>query len=126
MSAGSDGRVGGVAHESNEGLLLMLMLQHRSGRLARTRAKRRAESHGGIIFIVAMTLAVLGSIGVFALRSASLEIRASGAGRQRTQAHHLAAFGGIGAATHDVQGPTTALYISQMIGQAQSCSSLYG
>ena len=39
----------------------------RTTSLAKLRARRREESAGAIIFVVAMTLVVLGSIGAYAL-----------------------------------------------------------
>jgi hypothetical protein len=50
------------------------------------------------MFIVAMTLAVLASVGVFALAAAATEVRTSGNERQNTQTHFMAEYGIIGAA----------------------------
>ena len=68
--------------------------------LAMRRARRRA--HGGeagaVVFIVAMTIAVLVSLGIFALVSASTEIKSAGYERQAMQTHYLAEFGMVAAA----------------------------
>jgi len=61
--------------------------------LAKCRASRRARGAGAVMFIVAMTLVVLASVGVYALAAASVEMRTSGNERQNTQTHYLAAYG---------------------------------
>jgi Tfp pilus assembly protein PilX len=61
--------------------------------LAKCRASRRAQGAGAVMFIVAMTLVVLASVGVYALAAASVEMRTSGNERQNTQTHYLAAYG---------------------------------
>ena len=53
------------------------------------------------MFIVAMTLAVLGSVGIFALAAAATEVRTSGNERQNTQTHYMSEYGVIGAA-HEI------------------------
>ena len=63
---------------------------------ARYRASRRAKEGGAIIFIVAMTLAVLASLGLYALTAASNEIRTSGYERQNTQTQYLAEYAVMG------------------------------
>ena len=55
------------------------------------------------MFIVAMTLAVLASVGVYALAAAANEVRTSGNERQNTQTHYLAEYGVLGAA-HEMTG----------------------
>ena len=45
------------------------------------------------MFVVAMTLAVLSTIGAWALQSAALEVRMAGYERQSTQTHYLAEYG---------------------------------
>jgi hypothetical protein len=52
------------------------------------------------MFIVAMTLAVLASLGVFALAATQNEVRTSGNERQSTQTHYMAEYGILGV-THD-------------------------
>jgi hypothetical protein len=64
--------------------------------LAKRRASRRRRDGGAIMFIVAMTIAVLASVGIYALAAASTEVRMSGNERQNTQTHYLAEYGIIG------------------------------
>ncbi len=52
------------------------------------RARLRRESGGAAIFIVAVTLALLASLGVYGLTSTANDIAASGLLRQSTQAQH--------------------------------------
>jgi hypothetical protein len=66
--------------------------------LAKRRASRRRHDGGAIMFIVAMTIAVLATVGMYALAAASTEVRMSGNERQNTQTHYLAEFGIIGTA----------------------------
>lgn len=66
--------------------------------LAKRRASRRRHEGGAIMFIVAMTIAVLASVGIYAMAAASTEVRMSGNERQNTQTHYLAEFGVIGTA----------------------------
>jgi Tfp pilus assembly protein PilX len=66
--------------------------------LAKRRASRRRHDGGAIMFIVAMTIAVLASVGIYAMAAASTEVRMSGNERQNTQTHYLAEFGIIGTA----------------------------
>jgi hypothetical protein len=64
---------------------------------AKLRAARRASSHGGTMFVVAMTVAVLAALGVWAIQSAALEVRMAGCERQNMQTHYLAEYGILGA-----------------------------
>lgn len=93
---------------------------------AKTRAARRAREGGGVIFIVAMTLAVLGALGAYALQSASMEIRTAGFERQNTQTHYLAEYGVLGAMQNLTPG-TAQAYLDLMVRQsAAACTSLPG
>src|SRR5580704_11905586 len=73
---------------------------------AKRRASRRRTSAGGTMFVVAMTLAVLSTVGAWALQSAALEVRMAGYERQSTQTHYLAEYGVM--ATMQEVSPTTA------------------
>ena len=64
------------------------MTRDRTTLLTRARARRRER--GAVVFIVAMTLAVLASLGLFALVSASTEVKTAGFERQSLQTHYLA------------------------------------
>jgi hypothetical protein len=90
------------------------------------RAKRRSRGRGAVIFIVAMTLAVLGALGLFALKSAATEIRTSGHERQSAQTHFLAEYGVLGAA-EEVTGPKAHLFLGLMLSDThrdRSCAAL--
>ena len=49
------------------------------------------------MFLVTMTLAVLASVGLYALAATTSEVTASGSERQATQTHYLAQYGVLGA-----------------------------
>jgi hypothetical protein len=93
------------------------------------RARRRARSAGGVIFIVALTMSVLAAVGMYALRASSLEIRTAGFERQATQTHYLSEYGILGA-TQAFGGTTAQLYLGMMMAPTSSalrdtsCSSL--
>src|SRR5262249_41041231 len=83
----------GRPQQPGEGLLPMSALA-----LAKRRAARRRTEDGAAMFVVAMTIAVLASVGVYALAAASTEVKMSGNERQSTQTHYLAEFGVLAAA----------------------------
>ena len=60
---------------------------HRKRLLARSAGRRK--SGGSVMFIVATTLALLAMMGLFAMTSATREVKVSGYIRQSTQAHAL-------------------------------------
>ncbi len=96
--------------------------------LALFRAARREREEGAVIFIVAMTLAVLASLGLYALASTANEMKTAGFERQNTQAHYLSEYGVLGAANN--VNPTTAqLYLGLMMDPTRrdtNCISLPG
>jgi hypothetical protein len=78
------------------------------------------------MFIVAMTIAVLASVGIYALAAASNELRTSGNERQNTQTHYLAEYGVIGA-THDLIASKAQFYMGLMLSNPDPvCLSLPG
>jgi hypothetical protein len=78
------------------------------------------------MFVVAMTLSVLGSVGIYALAAASNEVRTSGNERQNTQTHYLAQYGVIGA-THEMAASKAQFYIGLMMSSPDStCVALPG
>jgi hypothetical protein len=83
--------------------------------LAKGRAARRRRESGAAMFIVAMTLAVLASVGVYALAAASNEVRTSGNERQNTQTHYLSQYG-ILVASEEVASTKAQLYLGLMMG----------
>lgn len=62
------------------------------------RIQRRARERGAVMFIVAMTLTLLGAMGIYALNMATSEVKASGYLRQNTQTHYVSEWAVMGAA----------------------------
>ena len=83
--------------------------------IAKRRARRRRGQAGAAMFIVAMTLVVLASVGVYALTAAATEVKTSGNERQSSQTHYLAEYGIIGAA-HEMVGTKAQFYLGLMLG----------
>jgi hypothetical protein len=107
------------------------MLEWRSsskGRLsgAKARVRQRARERGAVMFIVAMTLAVIAAMGMYALNIAATEIKTAGFIREETQVHYLSEFGVLGAA-QEITGAKTQFHLSKMITEpATGCASLHG
>jgi hypothetical protein len=97
-------------------------------RLAKRRATLRKREGGAIMFIIAMTLAVLASVGVYALAAAATEVKTSGNERQNTQTHYLSEYGVLGAA-REMTG-SRALFTVKLMKTAAlrdtNCVSLQG
>jgi Tfp pilus assembly protein PilX len=98
--------------------------------LAKRRAALRQRDEGAVMFIVAMTIAVLASVGVYALAAAATEVRTSGNERQNTQTHYLAEYGILGAA-REMAGTRAQFTLTQMEqpppnGRDTDCVSLQG
>jgi Tfp pilus assembly protein PilX len=94
--------------------------------LAKRRSGRRRRQGGAAMFLVAMTIAVLASVGIYALAAASNELRTSGNERQNTQTHYLAEYGILGA-THELQSFKANTYLTQMTQRPEPvCLSLPG
>jgi len=96
--------------------------------LAKSNARRRARAGGAVIFIVAMTLAVLASLGLYAMQAASTEIKTSGYIRQSAQSHYLSEYGML-AGVNSMSGTTGELYLAMMRTTTQmdvQCASLQG
>ncbi len=87
--------------------------------LAKRRALRRAKSGGAIIFIVAMTLAVLASLGLYALTAASNEVKTSGYERQAAQTQYLAEYA-ILAASQRIDPGVAAGYLADLSNASRS------
>jgi len=68
------------------------------------------------MFVVAMTLAVLSTIGAWALQSAALEVRMAGYERQSTQTHYLAEYGVMDAMQDLSPGTAQAVVQGAMCG----------
>jgi hypothetical protein len=89
-------------------------------------ARRRLAQGGAVLFIVAMTLAVLASLGLYALQSASTEVKTSGYTRQSAQSHYLSEYGAL-TGVNAMSGTTGQLYLGLMQTTATmdtQCTSL--
>lgn len=96
--------------------------------LAKRRARARRRQSGAAMFIVAMTMAVLASVGIYALAAAANEVRTSGNERQSTQTHYLAEYGIIGAA-HEISESVATFGIQSMFNdklRETACVALPG
>jgi hypothetical protein len=88
--------------------------------LALGRAAHRHGEEGAAMFIVAMTTAVLASVGVFALAAAATEVRSAGNERQATQTHFLAQYGIVAAAQDLSTFGKPSLYYTMMQSQTMA------
>jgi hypothetical protein len=94
--------------------------------LAKSRSSHRRHQAGAVMFIVAMTLAVLASVGVYALATASNELKTSGNERQNTQSHYLSEYGVI-ASAQEMASTKAQFYLGLMLSQPDvNCVSLQG
>jgi hypothetical protein len=94
--------------------------------LAKRRGSRRADEAGAAMFVIAMTLAVLASVGVYALAASANEVRTAGNERQSTQTHYLAQYGVIGV-NHELIASKAQYYVGLMLTQPEgTCASLPG
>jgi hypothetical protein len=91
--------------------------------LAKTRASLRRREGGAIMFVVAMTIAVLASVGLYALVAATTEVRMSGNERQNTQTHYLAEYGILGTA-REISSTIADKYVQLMASNPDTCISL--
>jgi hypothetical protein len=63
------------------------------------RLRARTRERGGVLFIIAMTMAVLASLGIYALNTAAAEIKMAGYERQSTMSHYISEYAISGAAS---------------------------
>jgi hypothetical protein len=77
------------------------------------RARKRNQQRGAIVFIVAMTLAVLASLGLYALAQTSNDMKTAGFARQSAQTHYLSEYGVLGGA-QTMTPQTSQLYLGLM------------
>jgi len=96
--------------------------QHSSSS-AKRRSSRRARSAGAAMFVVAMCVTVLASVGIYALAAAANEVATSGNERQNTQTHYLADYG-VQATAQAVAGATAQLYFNLMTIPAPGATAL--
>jgi hypothetical protein len=94
--------------------------------LAKRRSLRRAKDGGAIIFIVSMTLALLATVGGFALMSSTTEARTAGFERRALQSQYLAEYGLI-ATTQNMTGEMAESLKAMALNptyRAQDCANL--
>jgi hypothetical protein len=112
--------------QSGEELLLMHPRLDAALAQAKARARRRRRGQGAALFIVAMVLAVLASVGAYALAAASTEMRTAGNERQNTQTHYLAEYGVLGTAS-ELIATKAQFYLGLMLSNPDAgCVSLPG
>ena len=75
------------------------------------RIKRRRQERGAVLFIVAMTLAVLASLGLYALAASTNEMRQAGYERVNTQSHYMSEFAAV-AAANSIDYQTAQTYVN--------------
>lgn len=93
-----------------------------------SRARRRARSRGAVMLILAMTLAVLAALGLYALKAASTEVKTSGYARQGAQSQYMAEYG-ILVGTQSMGGSIGAMQLAAAVSNADKdslCLSLTG
>jgi hypothetical protein len=94
--------------------------------VTKRRSRRRNAEGGAIVFIVAMTLAVLASLGLYALGQTSNDMKTAGYARQSAQTHYLSEYGVLGGA-QTMTPQTSQLYLGLMRNSTRrdtSCISL--
>ncbi len=89
------------------------------------RARLRRGERGAVMFIVAMTMAVIAAMGIYALQMASTEVKTAGYIRQQLQTAYLSQYGvGVSAQALSVNPQ---VYASVMTQQPDlGCYSLFG
>jgi len=92
---------------------------------SKARARRRAAGAGAVMFIVAMTLAVIAAMGMYALNVAATEVKTAGYVRQEMQVHYLSEFAVLGAA-QAVSGNAGVIASKATTTPTTNCVSIYG
>ncbi len=89
---------------------------------------RQVRDRGAVIFIVAMTLALLAGLGLYGLKASSEELASSGNYLRNAQTHFMTEYGVLGTA-NEVSGPRAQLYLGLMSDpntRDRNCLSLAG
>jgi hypothetical protein len=97
---------------------------HTNTLTARSRVARRSREGGAVMFIVAMTLALLAAMGAYALAIAATEVKTSGYLRQAVQTHYLSEWAVLGAA--EELGLNGQNQLRQMLSPATDVPSMLG
>jgi hypothetical protein len=91
---------------------------------SKQRARRRGRAGGAVMFIVAMTLAVIAMMGIYALQMASTEVKTAGYIRQQLQTQYLSVYG-VAAATQALNN-NPQVYATVLANQPDTgCFTLY-
>lgn len=93
-------------------------LPHGSVERAKRRALRRRREGGAIMFIVATTLALLATMGVYALAAASTEAKTSGYVRQAAQAQYISELAAM-ATAESVTAANADYFVNVLMRSAQ-------
>jgi hypothetical protein len=96
--------------------------------LSKVRSRRRSTQAGAVMFILAMTLAVLASLGLYAMKAASTEIKTSGYARASAQSQYMAEYGVL-SSTQTLSGTLGQMQFGAAISTADRdtlCVSLTG
>lgn len=88
--------------------------------LAKRRSSRRRHQAGAALFVVSMTIAVLASVGIYALAAATNDVKTSGYERQNTQTHYMSSFGVMGVA-HEIAASKAQFYMMLMLTSPDKC-----
>ena len=92
------------------------------------RILRRRSQRGAVMLIIAMTLAVLAALGLYALKAASTEVKTSGYARQNAQSQSMAEYGVL-VSTQSMGGTLGSMQVAAAISiatQDTMCLSLVG
>jgi hypothetical protein len=93
---------------------------------AKTRARRRATDAGAVMFIVAMTLAVIAAMGIYALNVAGTEVKTAGFVREQMQTQYLSEFAVLGT-SNTVAGSNAGTFANYALNRPTSyCMSIFG
>lgn len=96
--------------------------------ILRQRLRSRARSRGAVMLVLAMTLAVLAALGLYALKAASTEVKTSGYARQSAQTQYMAEYGVL-VSTQSMAGTLGSMQLAAAVSNTEKdtlCMSLQG
>lgn len=88
------------------------------------RSRRRRREAGAAVFLVVMVLTIVGAIGIFSMRSASLVDMATGYSRQSVQTTAMAEYAARTAATYLESNPALVSGTTRVPGCAQALQDI--
>ncbi len=95
-----------------------------SGQPLGLRWRARRGQRGAVVFIVAMTMALLALMGVYAITNAATEVRSAGYVRQATQAHYLSEYALGAVANHVTSSNADYMVNTLLLGNNSSANCL--